>query len=115
MILIIIIKDSDLICAFNSSSILETIAAGKKVIAPNFAETLKPQYKNHLLDYGNVPIYAQSKDDIKRLVVKNLNNDYLKVNELGKEDQDVLKYWTNNPNGDLGLKMPIMLEKLISS
>jgi len=110
-----LIKDSDLVCAFNSSSILETMAAGKKIISPKFAEALKPTYKNHLLDYGNAPIYAQSKDDLKRLIVKNLNNDNLKVNELGKEDRYILKYWTNNPNGNLGLKMPIMLEKLISS
>ena len=110
-----LIKDCDVICAFNSSSILETITAGKKIICPRFEEAKKKNFKSHLLDFGDIPIYAESPQELKEIIVDNLKNKNNFINDLNNYQKDILKFWTNNPDGHVGKKMPVLLEGLIKS
>ncbi len=110
-----LIKNSDLICAFNSTAVLESIAGGIPVVIPNFGEVNEEIYKNHILDFFNVPFMASSPEELKEIILENLKKMNFIPKELSSEKREVLKYWTNNPDGDLGKEMPKYLEKLIFS
>ena len=108
-----LIKESDIICAFNSTSVLESIAGGKPVVIPNFAEAKEPIYKNHILDFSDAPLIANKPDELKNIILENLKKPKKIPSCLNKTQIETLNYWTNNPNGELGKKMPILLENLI--
>tara|TARA_A100001011_G_scaffold388030_1_gene466870 strand:+ start:3957 stop:5342 length:1386 start_codon:yes stop_codon:yes gene_type:complete len=110
-----LIKDNDIICAFNSSSILESIVSGKTVISPRFEEANEKRYQSHLLNFNNVPTYANSPTELKEILLEKIRSEKEIVKDLNNDQREVIKYWTNNPSGDLKKRMPIILENLITS
>tara|TARA_B100000579_G_scaffold380605_1_gene348620 strand:- start:17617 stop:18807 length:1191 start_codon:yes stop_codon:yes gene_type:complete len=81
-----LLKISDLVIAFNSTTILEAGLFGKKVICPNFAEA-KNEYKKFVMhnifkskiDLANSPV------DLKKKILKNLSGNKQKTRSFIKE------------------------------
>ena len=49
------------------------------------------------------------------MIIDNLKNKNNVINDLNNYQKDILKFWTNNPDGYVGKKMPVLLEGLIKS
>lgn len=108
-----LIISSDIIFSFNSTSVLETIAAGIPCVTVRFGEALKKEYQKFLLDFGDVPYVAKSPDELYELLDSNLKADRSVPFQLPENARDVLTYWTNNPDGGLGKTMCIRLAEVI--
>ena len=57
-----------------------------------------------MLDFGDIPIYAESPQELKEIIVDNLKNKNNFINDLNNYQKDILKFWTNNPDGHVGKK-----------
>lgn len=97
-----LITASNVVCGFNSTSILETIAAGKPVVVPRFAETLDEKLKPYIVDFEDAVEYAVSPDDlIDRLRGHALNPKPINL-ELSQGDIGILERWVGNADGLAG-------------
>jgi len=71
-----LILNSDVVCGFGSTVILEAAIAEKPVIIPYFHEALKEEYQEFILfkEYFNLFNVARSPGDLQALIEKNLEN-----------------------------------------
>tara|TARA_A100001011_G_C14321335_1_gene850855 strand:+ start:7593 stop:7904 length:312 start_codon:yes stop_codon:yes gene_type:complete len=76
---------------------------------------LEKNFKSHLLDFGDIPVYAHSLQKLKVMIIDNLKNKNSVFNDLNNYQKDILKFWANNPDGHVGKKMPVLPENLIKS
>ncbi len=76
-----LIFDSDVICAFSSTTLLEAGIAGKPVIVPLFDEALKPEYQKSLSFYECYQLFdcAGSMSEFENLILKRINDPGQKV------------------------------------
>ena len=64
-----LIAASRVVVGFNTTGLLEAIAAGRSVIVPRFLEAADPERQDLIIDLGDAVSYAGSADDLVRLIV----------------------------------------------
>jgi len=71
-----LIIESDVICSFSSTTVLEAAIAGKPVIIPNFDEASNPVYSKYIRfkDEYNIFDIADSVNEFEELVINRLKN-----------------------------------------
>ena len=97
-----LIAQSDVICGFNSTALLEGLAAGKDIIIPNFGEVFDEHHKPYVVDYGNAAEHADSPEDLTAQLRLYASERPEARAELGDAAMRVLYYWVGNSDGKAG-------------
>jgi len=106
-----LLMDSTVVCGFNSTALLEAIAANKPVVVPAFAEATRPDMQQYLVDLGNAVEYARSPDALvgRLLGVARSETHITRGLELAPAQKAVLERWTGNADGHSGERVRLAL------
>ncbi|MCH8238670.1 MAG: hypothetical protein IIB62_01225 [Proteobacteria bacterium] len=92
--------ESDVIVGFNTTGLLEGIAAGKPVIVPLFAEALDPAMQDFLIDLGDAAEYASSPGHLIEMICHHIDAPRQLVPEqLSPGALKSLRKWVGNDDG----------------
>ena len=109
------LKQSNAIVAFNSTVVLEAIAAGKKCFVPGFEEASYEKNKRFLIDFGKAVTTAKSKDDLLNGLMAHLRSGIFLNKTLTTHQVEVLNYWASNSDGLAGKRLLAWLEKNLAT
>ncbi|MBT5526972.1 MAG: glycosyltransferase [Rhodospirillaceae bacterium] len=96
-----LILDSDVICGFASTVLLEAGIAGKPVVIPDFEETLEPIYRERvqLRQYNDLFDIANSAEAFTDLIEQRLENQTIAKETLSQRDE-AFTHWISNMKGN---------------
>lgn len=94
--------ESDAVIGFNTTGLLEALAAGKPVIVPHFDEALDPRTRDFAIDLGEAVEYARSPEEVVELVCCSLDAKHAVPAELSPGAARALRQWTGNDDGAAG-------------
>jgi hypothetical protein len=95
-----LIAEASVVCGFNSTALLEAVAAGKPVVMPWFAEAQLPEVLPYLIDLRGVCAAAASPEDLAATLLRLARQPKPTPVELDPESRHTLKFWTGNDDGD---------------
>jgi hypothetical protein len=95
-----LIAEASVVCGFNSTTLCETLAAGKPVVLPRFAEALSPEVLPYLLDLRKACFVAESVDTLRSRLIDLALNPLPVHDVLGGAVKEALDYWVGNSEGD---------------
>ncbi len=87
---------------FNTTALLEGLAAGKPVIVPRFEEALDPEMQDLIIDLGGAVEYASSPAEFVEMVLGYIDEPNEIASELSAESRRILRYWVGNDDGHAG-------------
>lgn len=97
-----LIAASQVACGFNSTALMEAIAAGVSVVVPQFEEALEERMQPYIVDMEDAVYYARSPEQL----VSRLREEALTMRpvpaELGEAQLRVLNRWVGNTDGRAG-------------
>ena len=97
---------ADVVCGFNTTALVEAVAADVPVVVPAFAEAVAPQMAGYVMDLGNAVIRAESREHlIESLVDLAHRGRPAPVPELGPEQCRALEHWVGNADGQAGQRV----------
>lgn len=99
---ITLIAESQAVVGFNSTALLEALAAGKPVIVPNFAEACDPTMHDLIIDLGDAVEKAQSPQELSRLICRHLDASTKSRQDLPAVSLSCLRQWVGNDDGAAG-------------
>ena len=91
------------VCGFNSTALLEGIAAGVPVVVPHFAEAMEIRYQPYLLDLGAAARLAAGGDELSDLLARTATESTA-VRALSAAAVGALQHWTGNADGQAGAR-----------
>jgi hypothetical protein len=94
-----LIAEASVICGFNSTVLLEAIAAGKPVVLPWFGEVEAPEVWSYLIDLRSVSAVATSPESLRDELVRGAKEPKPIPAELDAESRQILGLWTGNDDG----------------
>lgn len=102
-----LITTADVVVGFNSTTLLEAVAAAVPVIVPRFSEAEDPRYKPYVMDLGTAVEHASSARDLIEQTVTYLTNRQKRLipTQLTQESKRVLEYWLGNSDGLAGQRV----------
>lgn len=108
-----LIFSSDIVIGFNSTALLEALAAGKQIVVPRYAEALEPRTKDFAVDLGTAANYANSPEEISVVVSRLLGQRRAIPSELSAQTLQALDRWTGNPDGGAGQRVALAIRQEI--
>jgi glycosyltransferase involved in cell wall biosynthesis len=100
-----LIFQHDVVCGFNSTSLLEALAAGKPVVVPHYAEALEAEMQPYLVDLEDAVEYAESPEELAELLVRCARERRQPSADLPAATARVLDKWLFNSDGQAGLRV----------
>ncbi len=100
-----LIVKSNVVCGFNSTALLEAIAADKHVVIPHFDEALDEDLAPYLVDLEGAADYAESAEHLKHSLVNYAQQNRILCRELSPARQRVLEKWMGNSDGQSGRRV----------
>jgi hypothetical protein len=100
-----LIFEHDVVCGFNSTSLLEALAAGKPVAVPHFAEAREAKMQPYRIDLEDAVEYAESADELVELLIRRAREKHQPKTELSAATIRVLDKWLFNSDGQAGLRV----------
>jgi hypothetical protein len=100
-----LIAESQVVIGFNSTALLEALAAGKPVIVPDFGEARDPAMSDLVIDLGDAVQKAKSPDDLKRLVCLQIDSPTNVPEQLSPTAAKTLRDWVGNDDGGAGQRV----------
>lgn len=97
-----LIAQSSVVCGFNTTALLESIAMGKPVVVPLFEEALEEKMKPYIIDLENAVRYARSREELIALFSQYATDGGPSVSELNPDHKRVLDKWVGNSDGRSG-------------
>jgi hypothetical protein len=109
-----LILSSDVICGFQSTTMLEGAIAGKPVIVPYFEEALRPEYGDyiHFRDSFHLFDIADSKDKFASLITERLKNSHISP-EIMAERNLIFEKYVSSMDGDSLDKYAYIINKIV--
>jgi len=109
-----LILESDVICAFTSTTVLESVISAKPVIIPYYDEALKAEFNDliefkddfHLMDIANSP------DEFERLIIERIKNPEV-TQECVKERYALFEKYVSSMEGDAQDKYVNVISQVI--
>ena len=100
-----LLTDSDVVIGFNTTALLEALAAGKPVIVPQFAEANDPRMRTLVIDVGQAVQRATSPEELVRIAGEHLDASSPLPAELPDAAMQALTYWVGNDDGCAGQRV----------
>jgi len=100
-----LITAADVIVGFNTTGLLEAIAAGKPVIVPMFGEAREESMQDLIIDLGEAVEYAPSPDELKQIICRHVEQPAPLSSELPVPARKTLSYWVGNDDGNAGSRV----------
>jgi glycosyltransferase involved in cell wall biosynthesis len=100
-----LMTESRVVVGFNTTGLLEAIAAGKPVIVPWFGEAQEHSMRDHIIDLNEAVTYARSEENLIRLVSDFIDHPRDVPEELDESVSRVLKYWVGNHDSAAGARV----------
>ncbi|MDP2641543.1 MAG: hypothetical protein Q8P39_03420 [Candidatus Yanofskybacteria bacterium] len=100
-----LIPRASVVVGFNSTAILSSIAAGKPVVMPKFAEASFPGAQYCMFDYGEAASVAHSPEELIWLIEQAVDNPQKPHSELSSGAKQALERYVGNPDGKAGERM----------
>ena len=97
-----LITRASVVCGFNTTALLEAIAAGKPVVVPRFAEALEDATKPFFLDLGDAVNHAASANDLYDRLLAGAVPLAPPSADLSDHARDMLDHWAGNADGKAG-------------
>ena len=101
-----------MVVGFNTTGLLEAIAAGRSVIVPRFLEAADPERQDLIIDLGDAVSYAGSADDLVRLIVSGARRRDV-LADLPEPAAKVLRFWVGNDDGAAGRRALDAIERAL--
>jgi hypothetical protein len=95
-----LIAGASVVCGFNSTALLEAVAAGKPVVMPWFAEAETPETLPYLIDLRSISAAAASPDKLREALIRAALLGAPVPAELDVETRKTLALWTGNDDGN---------------
>jgi len=111
-----LILDSDVICGFQSTTLLEAAICGKCIIVPHFDECNYPEYVERIKlpeSYANY-VVATSPEELKHLVHQNLSNRYLVPTDHMQQRNQYFETWVSDLAGTATEKYVSQIKNVIT-
>ncbi len=96
------ITDAKVVCGFNTTGLLETIASGIPVVIPHYAEATSTALNGSLVNLNEAAIYAESPDQLIAVLAKLARQERKISDDLGQGQLRALKHWVGNADGKAG-------------
>ena len=109
--------ESDVICAFNSTSLFEALAAGLPVVVPAFDEAADPRHAPYLVDLGAAAETARSPDElIDKLatIARARHAGNSATSEIDPAAAQALETWVGNADGRAGERVRHAIEQAVA-
>lgn len=104
-----LIMNSAVICSFNSTILLEGLAAGLPVVAPNYMEAIDEKYQQYKLNFNSAITLANNTNELKKLIkefaLKKTHN-----NNLSQDARQILNKYLFNLDGMASSRVRYYLE-----
>ncbi|MEW5725751.1 MAG: hypothetical protein AB1896_21760, partial [Thermodesulfobacteriota bacterium] len=99
-----LIKRSAVAVGFNTTALFEALAAGLRVIVPNYYEALSPDLKPYLLDFGDAVHYADSPGQLQEMMLRFARPQEAEGETAAKQAalDNLMDQWLGNPDGRAG-------------
>ena len=96
-------------CSFvtglHSTTLFESIAAGKPVLVPRFAEAADSEMQPFLLDFGGAVVFADSAEAFARSLTELGTTHRSQVSVWNAERATILQRWYGNPDGNSAVRI----------
>jgi glycosyltransferase involved in cell wall biosynthesis len=99
-----LMSQSRVVVGFNTTGLLEAIAAGKPVVVPRFGEAKDEAMNEYIIDLKGAVTYAPTRDALISLVENWIDNPEPVPAELREMERSMLRYWVNNDDGAAGTR-----------
>lgn len=93
------IMQADVICGFNTTAILEGLAAGLPVVTPAFDEVVDPKMRDYAASFGNATYTPDDPESTYRLLTELMSRPVTPEKSLRPEVSEILDLWVGNPDG----------------
>ena len=100
-----LIIESDVVIGFNTTGLLEAVAAGKPIIAPMFSEARDEALREFILDLESAADYAHSPQELIEKALSYARNSRDIPQQLPESSVQVLKKWLGNDDGLSGRRV----------
>jgi hypothetical protein len=100
-----LMTESRVVVGFNTTGLLEAIAAGKPAVVPWFGEAQDSTMRDNIIDLGDAAAYAHSEDELIRMVSDFVDNPRDVPEQLDDSVSSVLEYWVGNPDSAAGTRV----------
>jgi hypothetical protein len=100
-----LIAKSRVVIGFNTTALLEALAAGKPVIVPQFAEAEDAGMRQLVIDIGRAVERATSPQELVRMASAHLNAPSATPKELSGVASEALTSWVGNNDGQAGRRV----------
>ncbi len=97
-----LIAQSNVVCGFNTTALLESIAMGKPVVVPLFEEAIDKRMSPYVIDLEDAVIYARSVDELINILKENAVKTPTKILDLDSNKKNILEKWVGNADGKSG-------------
>ena len=100
-----LVADSKVVVGFNTSGLLEALAAGKPVVVPWFGEATDPTMGPHIINLGEAVDYGRSQDELIAHICRHADTPAEVPAEINTETAAALKEWSGNEDGASGRRV----------
>lgn len=94
-----LIGGASVVCGFNSTALLETVAAGKPLVMPWFGEVSRPEVQPYILDLRAVALAPLSPEALEQALLDAARKPVPVSPDLPPSVRETLRYWTGNDDG----------------
>lgn len=97
-----LVAESKVVIGFNTTGLLEALAAGKPVVVPWFGEVSRPDMREHVIDLGGAVDYGYTQDELMQHVCRHADAPTGVPQKLRAETAATLRHWAGNDDGASG-------------
>jgi hypothetical protein len=90
------------VCGFNSTALLEALAAGRPVVQPRFAEAAYVEQRRFSVDLGPAVTYAGSPEELAAMLAETALRREPTPEALPAASLGALEEWVGNTDGRAG-------------
>jgi len=106
-----LIINSNVVCGFNTTAILEGLAAGLPVVTPEFDEVIDSKMRDFAPSFGEATYRPNDQESMYNVIVGLLKSKTQPVKELTNDVKDALDIWVGNSDGNAGNRVRQVFEK----
>ena len=110
-----LIMNADVICGFNSTAVLEGLAAGLPVITPEFDEVVDAQMRDFAASFGVATHRPNDPPSLYSIISELMLRRHEPLNTLPNNVKDMLDLWVGNPDGRAGSRVRRAFDLAIKS